>query len=156
MTDTYTVLQNLIAAHEANEAASYASSLAWANPLADMGKRAVAASYDACTASYVFETALTAAKAHIQATEAACTGATEAVRLANAAWNATRHGLQVAIASNRTEYDIAAYLGSPYPDAIYDAMDEMTDASENVLRATFDHVHELAAATSHINAGVVQ
>lgn len=77
MSDTYALLQTLIDAHEAKEAASYAESLAWVDPLADMGKRAVAASYDACTACYVFDTALAAAKAHIKATEAAAFTPTE-------------------------------------------------------------------------------
>lgn len=82
--------------------------------------------------------------------------AIKAVGEANAAYTAAASNLQAAIVANSTEYDISASLGSPYPDAIYDAMDDLTDASDKVLRASFDHVHALAAATAHVNAGVVQ
>lgn len=82
--------------------------------------------------------------------------ATKAVGEANAAYTAAASNLQAAIVANSTEYDISASLGSPYPEPIYDAMDDLKDASENVLRANLDHVHALAAATSHVNAGVVQ
>ena len=76
MDDSFTLLRTLIAAHEAKEAASYAESLAWVNPLADMGQRVVAASYNACDAQYAFDQAYAAAIAHVEATEAAAFTAT--------------------------------------------------------------------------------
>jgi hypothetical protein len=75
---------------------------------------------------------------------------------ANAAYTAAASNLQAAIVTNSAEYDIAASLGSPYPEAIYDAVDELKDASENVLGATFDHVHALAAAASYVDAGAMK
>lgn len=83
-------------------------------------------------------------------------GAIKAVAEANAAYTDAGSSLQAAIVANSTEYDLAALLGSPYPEDVYDAMDDLTDASDKVLRASLDHVHALAAATSHVNAGAVQ
>jgi hypothetical protein len=82
--------------------------------------------------------------------------AIKAVGEANAAYTEAASNLQAAIVANSTEYDISASLGSPYPEAIYDAMDDLKEASENVLRASFDHVHALAAATSHVQARAVR
>ena len=81
--------------------------------------------------------------------------ATKAVGDANATYTAAASNLQSAIVANSTEYNIAALLGSPYPDAIYDAMEDLESASDKVLRASLDHVHALAAATSHVEAGAM-
>jgi transcription termination factor Rho len=75
---------------------------------------------------------------------------------ANAAYTAAASNLKAAIVTNSAEYDLAALLGDPYPEAVYDAMDDLKEASENVLCASFDHVHALAAATSHVQARAVQ
>ena len=83
-------------------------------------------------------------------------GAIKAVTEANAAYTAAGSNLHAVIIANSTEYDLAALLGDPYPEAVYDAMDDLKDANENVLRASFDHVHALAAATSHVEAGAMQ
>lgn len=82
--------------------------------------------------------------------------AIKAVAEANAAYTAAASDLQAAIVANSTEYDLAALLGDPYPDAIYEAMEDLESASDKVLRANFDHVHALAAATSHVNSGGTQ
>ena len=79
--------------------------------------------------------------------------ASKSVSVANAAYDAACRGLHLAIANNRNEYDVAAMLGDPYPDAVYDAMEALQQASASTAKANFEHAHALAAATSHIEAG---
>lgn len=82
--------------------------------------------------------------------------ASKSVSVANAAYDAACRGLHLAIANNHDEYDVAAMLGDPYPDAVYEAMEALEQASTSTARANFEHAHASAAATSYIEAGVRQ
>jgi len=85
---------------------------------------------------------------HLQALIAAIKAEDAAIDVSRSAAKA----LAVAIIRNRVEYDLAAMMGDPYPDEVYDAMDAVQDASEGTAKAYREHAEALGVATSYVES----